>query len=417
VRKPGWRAGLAAATGALLAGLAGCAPASTAARPLRIGAIFPLSGSAASLATEEYAGAQIAVQLVNQDGGVDGRQLLLDLRDVPTADGAAAAAASLRADGVPAVIGAYSSELSIPAAAAVARAGMVYWETGAVADQLTGQGLPLVFRVGADGADLGGNSAAFVLQQLAPRWHVKATQLRVYLVTADDDYARSVAAGVRSGLAGSGAVVVGESLYNPYAPLWAPVLSGIQRARPDILMLSAHIPDGVAFREAFVAAGLHVDAFIGTTMAQCVPDFGSELGAEAYGVFASDRPDDDFNPGVLDPAARALFNRFSTAWQEQMGSQPDEEAIAGFSAAWALLHDVLPRAAALTPPSIAAAARVLRLPSGSLPNGAGLDFSAGRGRLGQNLLAAAVIEEWESGGERTVWPPAYATGPVALAPV
>ena len=38
-------------------------------------------------------------------------------------------------------------------------------------DQLTARGLPLVFRVGADGADLGGNSARFLVEQIGPRLH------------------------------------------------------------------------------------------------------------------------------------------------------------------------------------------------------------------------------------------------------
>ena len=156
---------------AVLAVTAGCAPASLSQSPsLRIGAIFPLSGSTATDAGDEYLGAAIAAQLVNDAGGVHGRQVSLDVRDVGGVAQVPAAVASLHADGVPVVIGAYSSQLSIPAAAAVSRAGMVYWETGAVADQVTGQGSPLVFRVGANGADLGGNSGRFVLQQLLPRF-------------------------------------------------------------------------------------------------------------------------------------------------------------------------------------------------------------------------------------------------------
>ena len=67
------------------------------------------------------------------------------------------------------MIGAYSSQLSIPAAAAVAADGMVYWETGAVADRVTGQGSPLVFRVGVNGAELGSNSGQFIAPQLVPQ--------------------------------------------------------------------------------------------------------------------------------------------------------------------------------------------------------------------------------------------------------
>src|SRR3954464_15704714 len=42
--------------------------------PVRIGAVFPLQGSLAPLAREEYRGVQIARDLANARGGVNGRQ-------------------------------------------------------------------------------------------------------------------------------------------------------------------------------------------------------------------------------------------------------------------------------------------------------------------------------------------------------
>jgi branched-chain amino acid transport system substrate-binding protein len=385
---------------------------------LRIGALFPLNGSLKADAADEYLGAQLAAQLVNDAGGIGGRRIEFDLRDLEYGDQAAAQAQSLHRDGVAAVLGAYSSALSIPAAAAVARQGMVYWETGAVADQVTGQAQPLVFRVGASGANLGGNSGRFVLQQLAPRLRRDPASLRAYLVTADDDYAHSVADAARAALTAGGAQVVGESVYNVYNPDWSGALSGIRSDKPDILLLSSHIPDGIAFRRAFLAAGLHVDAFIGTTMAQCLPDFGAALGQDAVGVFASDRPDDSFNPAGLDAAAQSLYQRFSQVWQKRTGRAPSEEGISGFSAAWALFHDVLPHATSLDASGIAAAARGADLPEGSLPNGAGLHFQSGGAQMGQNQRAAAVIWQWQAVRHSVVvWPPQYATGSIAMVPL
>ena len=156
---------------------------------------------------------------------------------------------------------------------------------------------------------------------------------------------------------------------------------------------------------------------MGTTMAQCDQDFGNVLGSAAVGVFASDRPQGDFNPSVLDPQARALYNRFAALWKQRTGeAAPDEEGIAGFSAAWVLVADVLGRAGDGSAQSIAAAARALDLPSGSLPNGGGVLFSTAPGQLGQNIRAAAVVWQWQAPRHSVVvWPPVYATGQVRLA--
>ena len=385
--------------------------------PLRIGAIFPLSGTTAPDSTDEYLGVSLAAQMVNAEGGIAGHQISLDVRDVQDQSQIPSAVSSLRGDRVPVVIGAYSSQLSIPAAAAVSAAGMVYWETGAVADRVTGQGSPLVFRVGVNGAELGSNSGKFMLQELVPRMGIPVDRLRVYFVTAGDDYGHSVADATRSALQAGGVHISGESVYNPYTPNWAPVMRALAAAKPDILVLSSHIQDGIAFRRAFLAAGLQVKVFMGTTMAQCDQDFGNVLGAAAVGVFASDRPQGDFNPDALDRQARALYNRFAALWKQRTGAAaPDEEGIAGFSAAWVLFADVLGRAGDGGATNIATAARALNLPSGSLPNGGGVLFSTAPGQLGQNTRAAAVVWQWQAPKHSVVvWPPVYATGQVKLA--
>ncbi len=434
--------------------------------PIRVGAVFPISGSAASLAGEELRGVRIAADLVNAAGGIDGRQVVLDVRDLESADGAPAVMASLKSDGVTVVVGTYASDLSVPASAAADAAGMVYWEAGAVADRLTGRGLPLVFRVGASGTNLGSNSASFAATQLAPRLGLPASQLRLAIVAARDDYATSVADAAARTAAAAGVPIVARVAYDLVLPQWPAVMRQLAAARPDVIILASHIPDGVAFRQAMIGAGLRVGALIGSTMAECDPDFAGELGQAAVGVFASDRPTGGFQPTALGPAARATYERFAAAWasgQDVPGASvsaspsaspaaaggwsdggsygsgkaagdgytisgpdtitpangPTEEGISGFSAGWALFDAVLPATNGdMTPQAVATAARSVDLPEGALPNGAGLRFSSDPSTLGQNLRAAAVIWQWQAVRSYAfVWPPTYATGTIGFVPL
>ena len=439
--------------------LAGCAAE---APPIRIGAVFPISGSAASLAGEELRGVQIAADLVNAAGGIQGRRIVLDVRDLESADQAPAVMASLKSEGVSVVVGTYSSDLSVPASTAADAAGLLYWETGAVADRLTGRGLPLVFRVGASGTNLGSSSASFAALQLAPRLGRSPLQLRLAIVAARDDYASSVADAAARTAGAAGVPIVARLSYDLVLPQWPSVMRQLAAARPDVIILASHIPDGVAFRQAMITAGLRVGALIGSTMAECDPDFAGELGAAAVGVFASDRPTGGFRPTALGTAARATYDRLAAAWATgrdapaaiptgpiqgsdswggtgSYGSPgsaggysisgpataaanggPTEEGISGFSAAWALFDDVLPTVAggALTADAVAAAARAVDLPEGALPNGAGLRFSSDPATLGQNLRAAAVIWQWQAVRSYAfVWPPTYATGTIGFVPL
>ena len=442
--------------------------------PIVIGAVFPLSGTAAPLAGETLRGVQLAADMVNAQGGIDGRRIVLDVQDLESAADAPAAMARIRATGAFVVIGAYSSDLSVPASEAASADGLVYWEAGAVADQLTGRGLPLVFRVGASGANLGTNSGSFAVQELAPRLGRTAATLRVAIVAAQDDYARSVADAAARTVTEAGSQIVGRMDYPLLAPQFDLLMPSIAALHPDVLILASHIPDGVAFRQAMVAAGLHIGAFIGTTMAECDPEFARALGPDVVGVFASDRPVGGFRPDALDAGARAVYDKFAALWAQSPESKrqadsganaalgwgrswtsgaaagtswawtgtgatggasasaepvtgpastmawngPTEEGLSGFTAAWALFHDVLPKAARLDAGAVGDAARSLDLPVGSLPNGAGLQFSADPATLGQNTRAAAVIWQWQAIRHYTyVWPSTYATGQIADVPL
>ena len=115
------------------------------------------------------------------------------MRDLRSRDEADGVMADLAGQGIEIVIGAYSSDLSIAASEAADRAGLLYWEAGAVADRLTGRGLPMVFRVGTTGGTLGANSSLFAARELAGRLGMDASELRVALAVADDEYARTVA--------------------------------------------------------------------------------------------------------------------------------------------------------------------------------------------------------------------------------
>ncbi len=394
------------------------APTSNPQASIKVGALFPLTGPQAPLAKQEYAGVEIARDFVNTDGGVDGVPITLIAKNLTAEADAEARVKDLKAEGAKAILGAYSSTLSMPLSAAAQSRGILYWEAGAVADQLTGRGYPLVFRVGATGTNLGTMASHFAAEVLAPRLNKAPSDLRMVIVHNLDGYPASVAAAVEQQAQREGIQVVGNVAYDAHVPDWTYVLSQVRAAQPNILVLSSYIADGVDFRRAMLKSGLHVDALIGSTMAQCVPDFGAMLGADAIGVFAADRPPHGFNPDALNETGQAIYKRFATAYRRGYGSDPTEESLAGFSAAWTLFHYVMPRAADLSAASFASAARGLDLPSGTLANGAGVKFATSPDAMGQNIRAASVIWQWQ--GVRhsvTVYPPVFATGTPGFIPL
>jgi branched-chain amino acid transport system substrate-binding protein len=384
--------------------------------PVRVGAIYPLSGTQGMGGIDEYHGVRIAADLVNAEGGVGGRPVEIDQVDVPEADAASGAIKALADRGVHLVLGSYGSTISSPAATAAAGQGSLFWETGAVG-KLAGPGQgDLVFRVAPTGGLLGRGAIRFVADQLAPKLGRPASSLRFAIAAVGDVYGSAVADGARAELADRKLETVADVAYDPrrYDP--AKVVAEIAAARPDVLFVVAYLEDGVALRKEQVRQHLPLLASIGTSSSYCMPEFGALLGEDAVGLFASDKPDTHgINPEGLAPDAQALLERADVAYRRTHGHSMSAAALAGFSGAWALFRHVLPEAASLAPADVAAAARRVRVPAGGLPNGSGLQFAPpGGADAGANLRAASVIWEWTRVNQReVVWPGQFATADLA----
>jgi ABC-type branched-subunit amino acid transport system substrate-binding protein len=280
----------------------------------------------------------------------------------------------------------------------------------------------LVFRVSPTGGVLGRSAISFVAEELAPMLHRDAAALRFAVANVNDAYGRSVARGAVDELRRLGLHVVGTFPYDAYHLDAARLVRRMRATSPDVVFVSAYLQDGVAIRRETVKQGLDLVASIGTSSSYCLPMFGERLGTDALGLFASDKPDAGLLKAEgLTPSARELLTRASQAYEQQHDEEMEAPTLSGFAAAWALFHDVLPRADNLEAGAVGAAARSVRIPEGGLPNGSGLSFgAAGTADAGANLRAASVIWEWVRVGERAVvWPPRFATSeirPIDIAP-
>ncbi len=393
-----------------------CTRGAAAPSPIVIGAIYPISGAQGMGGTDEFDGVLLAEQMVNAAGGVNGHQIQVRPLDVAGSDAAAAAVEQLHTDGVQVVLGSYGSTISGPASTATAARGMLFWETGAVgmipAAAAKGK---LTFRVPPTGATLGRSAIDFVTKELAPRLHRAPHTLRFAVSYVDDVYGRSVAAGATGELTSLGLRNVGSFGYDFRTADMNTLARKIAHVKPDVLFVSAYLQDGIALRRALVSQHVPLLANIGTSSSYCMPQFGDTLGADAVGLFASDKPSGwSLDPVGLSPDAAALLKEADEEYEKQHGGYMSAPALAGFSGAWALFTQVMPAATDASPRAISAAARAVDLPMGSLPNGSGLRFGApGTQMAGDNIEAGSVIWQWIAPGKAAiVWPPQLATHPI-----
>lgn len=410
-----------AALAVAVAVAAGACQATSARPTLDIGAIYPTTGSQAGGGTTELHGAELAVQLVNQEGGVKGRQVRLDERDVASAEDAPGAVEKLHERGIDIVVGSHGSAISAAASVATARRDMLLWETGAVG-QTPGEGDPgrNFFRAAPTGTTLGRAAISFVSDELAAKLPAQGHPLHYGVAYIDDPYGRAVGLGAVDEITRRGLPLTGQFPYDAATANWDDLAHRIAASGTDVLFVTAYVDDGVALRQAMVRDHVPMVASIGTSSSYCHPEFGNRLGADAVGLFASDKPDaHDVKRDNLTEEGRRTLDWASRAYEARWHTPMDAPALAGFANTYGLLHHVLPAAAGFSTAAVRRAVLSVKVPQGTLANGSGIDFApAGEVDAGANRAAVSVIWEWVAPRTRAVvWPPAYAEQPIKPMPI
>ncbi|MEY2476571.1 MAG: branched-chain amino acid transport system substrate-binding protein [Actinomycetota bacterium] len=387
-------------------------------KTVTVGALYPTAGAQGVGGTEELRGVRLAVEWANDHGGIDGRRIRLREKAADRAEAVPGALAEFQRDDVTVVLGSHGSTMSAVAARQAGRHGISFWETGAVGEvDAAGAGGRTFFRLAPMGASLGRHAIAFVRDTLAPKLPAHGA-LRYAVTYIDDPYGRAVAKGAETEVTESGQTFVGNFPYDPRTKDFAPLALRLGEARPDVLFAVSYLDDGVALRRA--TAYLPMLAAIGTSSSFCHPAFGDQLGEDAVGLFASDKPDaTHVNADALQPEGRDALAWVAKAYTDRYDEEMSSPALSGFSSAVALLMHVAPAAPDLTPAGLARAATTVKLPEGTLANGGGLDLAPlGAIDAGANRRSAGVIWEWVAPRTRAVvWPPQLATHEVIALPV
>lgn len=381
-----------------------------------VGAVYPTGGAQGMGGVEEFRGVSLALELANEDGGVGGTPIRLVEHPADSADGAPSAVAAAADAGAPVVLGSYGSTISTVAARKASELDVVFWETGAVGELEEGVAVgDRFFRAVSRGESLGEGAVRFVEEQLLPEMGREGERLAYGVAYVDDVYGRSVGLGALDDVERRDLPVAGTFPYDLETVDYPALARDIERAGVEVLIVAAYLTDGIELRRAMVEEEVPLVASVGTSSSYCMPAFGEILGDDAVGLFASDKPDGDvLSPDILAPEAARALRWGREAYRERWGTEMPSAALSGFSSAWALFTQVLPRAGSLDPDGIRDASLATTLPMGGLPNGSGLRFAPpGHPEAGANLRATSVIWEWvEPGTRAVVWPPELATSPI-----
>ncbi len=238
-----------------LAASAAATACSEAVRPLpepgavRVAATFPQSGYLRTDGAKMRDGYELAVEMLNEQGGVDGREVELALHD----DGSdAAAAARLYAgfiadETVDALLGPYSSVI-----------------TEAVLPVTESASMPVIAGLAASTEIWRGRDRRWSVQLLNPASTFLEGPVAVgaeggartaALVWEDSRAPASVAAGARAAAARAGVRMALDESYRPGAAGHAALVRAAKAAGADMFLIAGYSDDGVEFVKAADAAG------------------------------------------------------------------------------------------------------------------------------------------------------------------
>lgn len=395
---PPRRLALAALAGlvAVPRGSAGQGAAPSAAGEIRLGALYPLSGTLSLLGDESFRGLEIAVEERNAAGGLLSRAVRLLKGDA--ADPVQAVAEARRLLGAErggALFGTFSSALSFAATQVAEMQRIPYFELGAIGDPITERGFRSLFRTCPRATDFAREAVNAVPDALAPAWGAVPDAVKVAILHEDGLYGQSVSASQEAMLAARGLRVL-EKL--GYAARGADLGAAVQRlkgAGVEVVLHTGYQNDIIVFYRAMRDAGWRPRMVIGSGAGYSAAETMRAVGPDFDGTMNVDFTQFEVNERMA-PGAK----QFAEAYRRRYGSEPRSgHSLANYAGARICL-DAVQRAGALESDRVRAAMLATDLPDGATPTGWGVRFD----ERGQNTRARPFVLQWQGGKQVTVFP-------------
>jgi branched-chain amino acid transport system substrate-binding protein len=374
------------------------------AEPIKVGFLFPRSGSLGLMGEESLTACMLAVEQINARGGINGRMVEPHVADVK--DTAAAQTETnrlIQQEGVKILFGTYGSALSSVMTSVANRNGAYYMEVISVADGITDRDLKGIYRLHFRGSMMGESAVEFAAW-LADKAGIAHKDMRLACFYENSDFGMSTGKGFEAKAAELGMEVVASESYSKDVPDTSPLVLKAKDRKANFMLLTPYINDGINFVRASKNLDYSPAAFIGLGTGFGLPLFWETLGQDAQGMFDCDpliTPYwDTMEPSIVEP-----YREFEQMIKDKTGHAPIVVNMLSWQAFWLVMNEVV---AKVDDPNdldqLIAATEALDLPLGALPTGHGAKFDS----TGQNLRPQIGGMQWQNGGMLAVYPPVAA---------
>jgi branched-chain amino acid transport system substrate-binding protein len=397
-----------------LAMLSGAGSAS-AQQTVKIGAIYPLSGNAASAGNFAKAALELGAEIVNNAHP--------ELKDIPLAAGtglpglngakievvfadnqgtpAAGQNQTLRLiteEKVHALIGAYQSGITVTASAMAERHGIPFVNPESVASNLTERGFKWFFRTTPVAADFARAYSTFLKEQKAAGHKSD----KIAIVHENTEYGNSVASVIRSVFGKDGFNVSMVIPYSANTTDVQPQVLQLKEQNPDVVIFISYTSDAILYAKTMKDLGWKPSIMIADDSGFNDPSFVKTSGALVEGLinrssFAVGKP------GSMSALVSDLYKKKAGVEMDDVSGR----VIQGFFT----LAEAINRAGSTDPAKIRDALKATDLKANQVVTGyKGVKFD----EKGQNILASSLITQMRDGAYVPVWPKELAVTDVKL---
>jgi branched-chain amino acid transport system substrate-binding protein len=391
------------------------------AQDIKIGVIFDYTGPLAAGGSEAGAvGTKIAIDLINERGGVEGHKINAIFADAQSKPDVAINEAErlLNSEKVDLLMGVYSSAQCVPLAAKVDAQKAFFWANICVSSAVfKDRNLKYVFRAQVHSDTYGLVSPDFLAAYSKERFGIEPKDLKVAIIHEDGPYGSGMASGNEAGAKRHNMRVVLKEGYSRSAPDLSSLVTKLKRARPDVILHTGYNPDITLFFRQARESGLKFRALIGHgagygQIDKLIATFGDDVNYiyNVDPVAAQLLDPKTLAPGLGDLVAE-MVKRYKA--EKNVQEVPPHTSM-GFNQSWIFFTDVLPRAikkyGGYDAESLRKAAMETDIPEGGTIQGYGVKFfPPGNAMAGQNSRSTPVVMQYIDGKTKIAWPKALQT--------
>ena len=239
----------------------------------KIGVITSLTGSQAAFGAAHKNGYSIALDEINAKGGVLGKKLELDFYDDQSKPDQAVQGVSklVDQDGVPMLLGAYSSESTKAIVASVTQREIPLIIPTATADNVMDSKSPWVFRICAGANDYAAATIKFLKSNGAPK--------TMAIVYENTNFGQSNMKAMTAVAKEAGINLVAVESYEAKSPDYKAVLERVKQAKPEVIYFCSYLLDAVTLMRQAREVELNPKYYTSSGTGFAVAEFPTPNGA------------------------------------------------------------------------------------------------------------------------------------------